>query len=81
MSDLCRLGTRFVHSNLEAFNLALHGPTVFDRLDLQTVEERRSSIFLVAFTFHGVPAYFSAIGVHEVHGVNGEFEGRNERGP
>ena len=27
MSDLCRLGLRFVHSNLEAFSLALLGPT------------------------------------------------------
>jgi len=26
VSDLCRLRTRFVHSNLKAFNLALLGP-------------------------------------------------------
>jgi len=65
MSDLCRLGLRFVHSNLEAFNLVLLGPmTLIDhRLDPQTVDRESSG----GFFFHGPPAYQSEIWREEEH--------------
>ena len=57
MSDLCRLGLRFVHSNLEAFNLALLGPTaLIDWIYKPSIVNE-----WVAFLFHGLVAYSSTI--------------------
>jgi len=49
------LGLRFVRSSLEAFNLALLGPTAL----IDWVH--KPSIIKEVSIFHGLPAYFSAI--------------------
>jgi len=55
VSDLSRLGTRFVHSNLEAFNPTLLGPTAL-------IYWIYKPSIINPFNFHGLPAYLSAIG-------------------
>jgi len=58
VSDLCRLRTRFVHSNLEAFNPALLGPgmALIDWIYKPSIVHHWE-----VFIFHGLPAYLGTI--------------------
>ena len=75
MSDLCRLGMRFVRSNLEAFNPALLGPTalIYWIYKPSIINRLGGHSFSTA-----CPPILVRLGVHEVHGVNDK--GRERRG-